>query len=132
MDPLSLAASIVGLTTFCVDVGNYLAGVKHAPESAERLHAQVSSLRRVLEQLEAFLRETNLKDKNFANTSALVQSTNVCRHQLERVLEKLKTVNKNVLHRMMFPLDEKEINRSIEILRGCTQTFQFSLSIEGW
>ena len=132
MDPLSVAASIVGLTTFCVDVGNYLAGVKNAPRSAERLGNQVSSLRHVLERLDAFLRGKSVKDKKFAKTSALVQSTEVCEYQLLRVLKKLEKVNKNILHRVTFPLNEKEINRSIEVLRGCAQTFQFSLTIDGW
>jgi len=132
MDPLSVAVSIVGLTMFCADVGNYLAGVKHAPGSAERLGNQVSSLRHVLEQLDAFLRGESVKDKKFAKTSALVQSTEVCKCQLLQVLGKLEKVNKNILHRVIFPLDEKEINRSIEILRGCAQTFQFSLTIDGW
>ena len=36
MDALSVAASIIGLITFCVDVGNYLAGVKNAPPGAPR------------------------------------------------------------------------------------------------
>lgn len=132
MDPLSVAVSIVGLTTFCVDVGNYLAGVKNAPRSTERLGTQVLSLRHVLEQLDAFLRGESVKDKKFAKTSALVQSTEVCKCQLLQVLEKLEKVNKNILHRVIFPLDEKEINRSIEVLRGCAQTFQFSLTVDGW
>ena len=132
MDPLSVAVSIVGLTTFCVDVGNYLAGVKNAPRSTERLGTQVLSLRHVLEQLDAFLRGECVKDKKFAKTSALVQSTEVCKCQLLQVLGKLEKVNKNILHRVIFPLDEKEINRSIEVLRGCAQTFQFSLTIDGW
>jgi hypothetical protein len=132
MDPLSVAASIVSLATFCVDVGNYLAGVRNAPRSAERLGTQVSSLRHVLEQLAAFLRGESVKGKKFAKTSALVQSTEVCKCQLLRVLEKLEKVNKNILHRVTFPLNEKEINQSIEVLRGCAQTFQFSLTIDGW
>lgn len=37
MDPLSVAASVVNLITFCVDVGSYLASVKNAPKSAETL-----------------------------------------------------------------------------------------------
>lgn len=132
MDPLSVAISVVGLITFCNDVGNYLAGVKNAPESAETLRTQVSSLQHVLEQLDAFLRGKNVKDQKFAKTSALIQSTEVCECQLLRVLKRLEKVNKNILHRVMFPLDEKEINRSIEVLRGCTQTFQLSLTIDGW
>ena len=132
MDPLSVALSIVGLITFCVDVGNYLTGVEMAPRSTERLHAQVSSLRQVLEQLDVFLRGKSIQDEKFAKTSALVQSTEVCKRQLLRVLKKLEKVNKNILHQVTFPLDEKEINRSIEVLQGCAQTFQFSLTIDEW
>lgn len=132
MDPLSVAVSVFGLITFCVDVGSYLADVKNAPKSAERLYAQVSSLRHVLEQLDEFLRGESVKDKKFAKTSALVQSTKVCECHLLRVLKKLEKVNKNILHWVTFPLNEKEINQSIEVLRGCAQTFQFSLTMDGW
>ena len=127
-----MAASVVSLITFCVDVGSYIAGVKNAPKSAETLCAQVSSLQHVLGELGAFLREENVKEKKFAKTSALVQSTEVCKCHLVRVLKKLEKANKNILHRVTFPLNEKEINQSIDVLRGCTQTFQFSLTIDGW
>jgi len=132
MDALSVAATVVGLISFCVDVGSYLADVKNAPKNAERLHAQVLSLRQVLGNLDAFLQGENAKCKTFAKTCALVQSTEACKYHLVRLSEKLRRVNKTILHRVTFPLDEKDINQSIEILRGCAQTFQFSLTVDGW
>ena len=108
MDLLSVATSVVGLLSFCVDVGSYLAEMKNAPKSAERLHAQVLSLQGDLRQLDTFLRGESFKDKSFAETSALVQSTEVCECHLVQVLEKLKNVNKNFLHRATFPLNERK------------------------
>lgn len=132
MDPLSLAASVIALATLCREVGEYLYGIKKAPKSAERLQAQVSSLRDVLTQLDTFLRKSTADGKTFAHTSALVQSTVMCGEQLLKVKEKLEKASKSIIHRITFPLDENEINQTINFLRGCAQTFHFSLNIDGW
>jgi hypothetical protein len=132
MDPLSVAASASGLITFCTDVGRYLADVKNAPKNAEKLYAQVTSMKDVLEKLDGFLRGDGPKGKVFATTSVLVQSIDICKSHLERLLKKLETVNKKFLHRAGFPLSEKEISHSIELLRGYIQTFQLSLTVNGW
>ena len=76
-----------------------------------------------LEQLDAFLRGKNVKDQKFAKTSALIQSTEVCDCQLLRVLKRLEKVNKNILHRVMFPLDER---RSTDLLRFCEAVHRLS------
>lgn len=130
MDPLSVVASVTGLISFCVDVSNYLSDVKNAPKTAERLYAQVSSLQQVLKQLEDFLKAN--PNRRFAKTSALVKSTEVCKRELLEVLAKLQEVSKSKFQRITFPWNEKEINKSIDVLRGCTQTFHFSLTIDGW
>ena len=132
MDPFSVAASVVGLVSFCADVIGYLQGAKHAPKSAEKLSAQILSLQHVLKNLDTFLQGDAAKDERFERTSALIRSTEVCQCELQRLLEKLKNVNKSILQRATFPLNEKEINRSIDVLRGCAQTFQFSLTVDGW
>jgi hypothetical protein len=132
MDGLSVAASIAGLISLCIDVGKYLNDVKDAPKNAENLRAQLTTLEHVLQQLDTFLRGESVKGKSFDKTSVLCQAMGSCSDQLACVCERLKGAHGNILQRAKFPFREKEVAKAIESLRGCTQTFQFSLTIEGW
>jgi hypothetical protein len=132
MDPLSVAASVITLIVCCADVGNYLAEVKNGPKSAERLRAQVLELQQALTRLDEFLRGESAGGNKFAKTCALIKSTELCERHLLKVRKKLEKVNKSLFQWMTFPMDEKEISQSLEVLRGCAQTFHFFLSIDGW
>jgi hypothetical protein len=98
MDPISVAASIVGLLGFCVEISNYLVDVKNTTTSVERLRTQVWSLQQILEQLNTFLREGNAKTNKFATSSSLVKSAEVCECHLLRVLKKLDNADKTLFH----------------------------------
>jgi hypothetical protein len=132
MDALSVAANVAGLISLCIAVGTYLADVKDAPKNSETLRVQIVALEHVLQQLDTFLRGENVKGKAFEKTSVLCQAVGSCQDNLASVYEKLKSANGNIFHRVKFPFREKEVARAIESLRGCTQTFQLSLTIEGW
>jgi hypothetical protein len=132
MDPLSVAASVAGLISLCVEVGKYIADVKDAPKNSKNLQIQLSGLEHILEQLDAFLHGESVKGKSFEKTSVLCQALGTCEDQLVDVSRKLKKINGNILQRTVFPFREKELAKLIESLRRCTQTFQFSLTIEGW
>ena len=141
IDPLSLAASIAGLASLTIQVtqviSSYTSAVKNVPENARSLQETVVTLSHVLEHLGRFLRSEDVKGNAFNQTSVLYSTTNLCQRTLDAILRKIEGLHKGgkvvqAVKQLRWPLNDKETQKMIVTLHGCTETFQLSLTIEGW
>ena len=140
MDGLSVASGVVGLLSLCIQVGKalseYSMGVANAAESVRSLQHEFLTLEHVVTQLESFLRSQNLQDKSFNQTSVLCAAVGGCKDQVSGILTKLKRSDNGSISRavrkLAWPFQEKEVVSLVEKLRRYIQTFEFSLTVEGW
>ncbi|KAL9095584.1 MAG: hypothetical protein Q9165_002016 [Trypethelium subeluteriae] len=139
MDPLSVTASIVGLFSLAVEltkiISEYSCGVADAPRNASDLLKELASLRHVLQRLGEFLKHDQATSAAFDQSSALFETSAVCRDRLLELLERFQKVKakklSRIIQRLVWPLDEKETTRVLEALHRWTQTFSLSLTIDG-
>ena len=140
MDPLSLAASVAGLVSLALQVsgtiGAYCKSVKDTPESVQEISRELLLLVSALQQFESFLKSQPLKQNAFDKSSLLAKALISCRDSIDGIASKLHGPKKDgkwpTLDRLKWPFGESEIQKSLEALRRCTSTFQFSLTVEGW
>ena len=142
MDPFTIATGLAGLLSLTQEIANILStytnGVKNAPKAARSVLTETSTLSQVLGQLIEFLRaeETNSKcSGKFRQTSALCSVIAICKDHIETIYRKLKFQGKperDLLHRLKWPFERDECVELVGVLHRCSQTFQFSLTIENW
>ncbi len=139
MDPLSVAASVAGMEILTIRVsgavGSYCKAVKDTTRSAEEINQQFLLLLSALQQLETFFRPQALKYSSFGPSSILAMALLSCRDSIDAVFLRLPNPgydNKShAISRLKWPFSEKEIQKRLEALRGCTSTFLFALTIDG-
>lgn len=140
MDPLSVASGVAGLISLAIDVGqiasDYCIAVKNAPKDIQELREEFISLSHILEQLKAFLESESCKGKSFDKTSVLCCAVGSCKDKVATISEKLKRSDGGRLSKMVdrlhWPFQQNDVLQMVETLRRYIQTFQFSLTIEGW
>jgi hypothetical protein len=141
MDPFTLATGVVGLLGVTLQisqiVGSYIDGVENATKAATELSTTLTILHSTLSRLDVFLRSQSAKDNSFEYTSVLCSATGACKTKLELLHSKLSSRRdgsrlNRALHRLKWPLDEKENRTAVQDLQGFIQTFQFALTIDGW
>ena len=139
MDPLSATASVAGLLSLTIEltkiVSEYCRGVANAPRNASDLLNELASLHDVLRRLGDFLEHHRATSVGFDSSSALLETSAVCRNRLLELLERFQKVKAKklslILQRLIWPLEEKETTRVVEALHRWTQTFSLSLTIDG-
>lgn len=139
-DPLSIAASVAGLVTLTAQVSisiiTYSKAVKDETKSVQEITQELSLMRSVLEQLENLLKGQPMKKSSFDQSSVLATAIFTCRDNIQTISMKLPKSTQNGMSRAMekfkWPFTEKETQKRLEVLRRCTSTFQFSLTVEGW
>lgn len=135
MDPFSLSVGIAGLvglvaTTLSV-AKSYRSGVKHAKDSITVLVTELESLQSNLSSLDKFLRSDSAKGMAFQRTSVLRSCTSACEGKLKSLCRKLGQVGDNRTSRCLWPLNEKEHQKTVQELRAFAQWMQFALSVDG-
>lgn len=134
MDPFSLAVGITGLVALTAQTSKltrqYIKGVKHASKSASALSEALQLLHNVLCNLDDFLRSDEARRRSFNNTSVLVSSTSVCRVKMEALHAKLMSVELSRIHQALWPLNEKDHERTVQELRAISATIQFAMAID--
>ncbi|ROW16110.1 hypothetical protein VPNG_01962 [Cytospora leucostoma] len=137
---MDLASGVAGLASLSLEItditGKYIRAVHNAPENAKQLHRELSALIQSLDDLQRFLTTQGSRQKPFENTSALVASTNVCTEDLSHLrlrLLKFKEIyeKKKWYRRLLWPFQEEEHAYVVQRIKDYTQTFHFSVSLEG-
>jgi hypothetical protein len=141
VDPFTLATGIAGLLKLTIEltkiINEYTGSVKNAPKEAQELFKGLSALGHVLEQLNRFLCSENAKPNSFDHTCVLCFATNTCQDKLQSALRKFMKMSEGSkwsqnFERLKWPLDKQENLHTVDTLHRCAQTFQFSLTIDGW
>lgn len=136
MDPFSLAVGITGLIGLIAKTltltQEYFHGARHASKAAAALAKELDRLYSNLLRLDEFLRSENAKGQSFQETSVLVSSTSACQATIRTLYDKLTAVGQSRTSRVLWPLNEKEHQRSMQELRALSRLIQFALTVDGW
>ena len=135
MDTFSLTVGIAGLAglvaTSITFARNYLLGVKNGKESIRILVIELEALQANLTNLDAFLKSASAKDLTFEPTSVLRSCTMACEASLKTLCKKLGQVGESKTSRYLWPLSEKEHQKTMQELRNFARWIQFALFIDG-
>jgi hypothetical protein len=135
MDPFSLSvgiASLMGLAATTVSVvKSYVSGVKSAKGSITTLVTELEALQANLSSLDEFLRSDSAKGLTFQRTSALRSYASACEGSLTCLRKKLDQVGDSRTGRYLWPLSEKEHQKTVQELRAFGAWVQFALSLDG-
>lgn len=138
---MDLASGIAGLTSLALELTtityNYIRDVKNAPEESKQAHNELTALKTCLESLREFLDSQNARQIPFTRTSALVASTEVCKGDLGYIKLRLADFRelydkKKWYRRLAWPFQKEEHTQVLRRIKDYTQTFHFSVSLEGW
>lgn len=141
LDPFTLATGLAGLLSLTIEltkiIDEYTGSVNNAPNEAQELFEELSALCHVLERLVPFLVSENGKSNSFGDTCVLFFASNACQNKLQSALRKLSKMREGSewfqnVRRIKWPFDKQEYLDTINTVRRCMQTFEFSLTIEGW
>jgi hypothetical protein len=140
MDPLSVSASAAGLLSLAVGTAGILQsiidGAQSAPEEAQNLLAEITTLSDVLQDLVQFLRTDHLTEQRFEKTSVLRMTIESGQDRLKLLYAKLDKLRasfegnklKVLVARLTWPLKKEEYEQTLVELQRTTQTFQLSLA----
>lgn len=138
---MDVASGIAGLTSLALELTtityHYIRNVRNAPEESKQFHDELVALRTNLEELQKFLVAQDAPQMPFTKTSALVVSTNVCKDDLNYLKDRLvdfKRVyeKRKWYRRLAWPFQREEHTQVLRRIKDYTQTFHFSISLEGW
>jgi hypothetical protein len=142
MDPFTISTGVAGLLSLAMEITKilsaYISDVKSAPEDAQNILTNVTSLSYVLEQLVQFLRKDATKTLGkFECTSALRMVINSCQTQVQDLYQKLEQLQirsdskvKGFIDRVKWPFRTEEYQSTVAT--QFVQIFQFSLQISNW
>lgn len=135
MDPFSLAAGIAGLISLAATTikcaNGYMSSVKNGKDSIAIMVTELEALQANLASLDAFLQSVSTKDLAFEPTSVLRSCTTACEISLKALCKKLGQVGDGKTSRFLWPLSEKEHQKTVQDLRNFAHWMHFALSIDG-
>ena len=135
MDPFSLSvgiAGLVGLIGTTIKLANgYVSGVKQAKSSISMLIHELDALQSNLASLDQFLHSGSAKSLVFEHTSVLRTCSTACESKLKLLHNELARKKGDKLGRYLWPLSEKEHQKTIQELRAFSQWMHFALSVDG-
>ena len=141
MEAVAAASAIAGLVSLALEVTaiihQYTSSVENAPQHVLELVEEVTALSHVLNTLEIFVREEDMKGKGFEQTSVLCSSLHGCRSRMETLKLRLQKIHGSkqllrVIKLLKWPLGETETMAAIEALHRYAEIFHMSLDIDGW
>lgn len=134
MDPFSLAVGVAGpaglAATAIRYARSYISAANCGKDSIAALITELEALQANLNSLESFLRSASAKDIAFQPTSVLQSCRTTCEASLELLCKKLDQVSGSKTSRLLWPLSEKENQKTMQDLRNFSQWIQFALSID--
>lgn len=142
MDPFSLATGIAGLAGF-VTLGvsttyQYGSIVVGASEAQKSLLSELQHLQITLVQLQGLVAQSNASTDQYPHVSArLGSAVNECTTCMTELSEKLQSKadagrTKSTIKRLVWPLTEKDILKTVAALDRYKGLFQLGLGIGAW
>ena len=143
MDPLSISASIVGITTATVQVSRWLKtfidGTNAAPSSARRVLTELTGIHACLHQLQGFLlgvEEGTKTRRSLVMVEHVVVIFTDCVavfSELEQTLESLQTgEHLRIIDKIKWSLKEATISRVLARLQSSKTSLNLMLTILTW
>ncbi|KAL6719635.1 hypothetical protein ACLMJK_001556 [Lecanora helva] len=140
MDPLSIAASFVGITTAAVQVSHvlkrFISSAKDAPSSARAVRMELKGINACLRQLEGFLmgkEEASRSRRSLIMIEQIVVVFTDCVStfsELEQTLETLQEgEHMGLIDRMKWSLKETTISKILARLHSCKTSLDIMLTI---
>lgn len=127
-------AGLVGLAATTLSVANdYFSGVTHTKQSIAPRVTELEVLQLNLTSLDTFLRSSPVQARSiaFKPTSVLRSCTLACEDKLKSLSKKLGKVSDSRTSRLLWPLNEKEDQKTVQELRSFSQWIQLALTIDG-
>jgi septal ring factor EnvC (AmiA/AmiB activator) len=144
-EAIGLAASVIAVLQISDQVirvtRRYIAGVRSAKSDIQAFEKEVSSLKRVLKELEAFLKQTEKEPTRLSATRGCESSLDDCHKTMESIFQKLKTkagkaskrerLSGGILRKELFwPFQKEEVESLITLLSRRRATIQFALTLD--
>lgn len=137
MDPFSITVGIAGLLSLVAKTlsltNDYVSRVKNAKDSVATLVTELETLRSNLSSLDTLLRSDTAGTHGlaFPQTSVLRSCTSACESKLKTLCKRLGEMGDGKSSRFLWPLRQKEQEKTVQELRAFSQWLQFSLSLDG-
>jgi hypothetical protein len=140
MDPFSITVGVAGLVALLALLAqtlsiakDYLSSIKRKKAMAITLATELEALQFNLSSLNAFLGSDSVRAQAlaFERTSVLQICTSARKDKLESLCKKLGQVAESRTSRYLWPLSEKEHQKTLQELRAFSQWMQFALSVDG-
>jgi len=146
-DPLSIAASIVGLLSVAapilVEGYTYIASVRDSPSALKQLLCEISRLEAVLSQLDELARESATNTSGMVQTQRSRVSEVITPDTIKTASDLLKSVQssikqcermprqsvKNIGRAIVWPFKEREVKENLDRFKRLINTFESALSI---
>jgi hypothetical protein len=143
MDPLSVSASIIGITTAAVQVSRmlktFIDGTNQASSSARSVLMEVTGIYACLHQLQSFLLNNDASIRSRRSLIMIEQVIVIFTDcvsvfsELEQTLESLKTgEHMRIIDRLKWSSKEKTISKILERLQASKASLNFMLTISNW
>lgn len=143
MDPLSIAASIVGITTAAIQASRLLKafvdGPGEASTSARSILKEVSGIYACLQQLQSFLLGKEMAARSRRSLVMIEQIVVVFTNcvsvfsELEQTLESVQTAeHMRVLDRLKWSMKKNAISKLLIQLQSAKSSMNFMLNILTW
>lgn len=143
MDPLSVSASIIGITLAIVQISPLLKAfiddANNAPTSARRVLTELTGIQACLQQLQRFLLGDEEAPRNRRSLVMIEQIVVIFADcvstfsELEQTLESLKTgEHMRVIDRLKWSLKETTISKILARLQSSKTSLNFMLTILTW
>jgi|HubBroStandDraft_4_1064222.scaffolds.fasta_scaffold371124_1 hypothetical protein len=141
MDPLSTLASLIAIAqisgtiiSYCYD---YRKGIKSAPWDLSRVLNEVTGLRDVVERLMKLVDDNEMAKRGYFSTLEQMTGENgpfsQCQVELEHLKAQLETpINgwKKLGRRLIWPLQEKSVMKSLETIRHIKSIIESALLVD--
>jgi hypothetical protein len=137
MDPFSISVGVAGLVALTAQTlsiaKDYLSSIKHKNDLVITLVTKLEALQFNLSSLDAFLRSDSVRKHAlaFQRTSVLRSCTLACEEKLKSLCKELGQEGDSRASRYLWPLSEKEHQKTVQELRAFSQWVQFGLSVDG-
>jgi len=137
MDPVSLVLGIAGVVPLIAKAiqcaKEYSTAVRTAKGAISNLISELEALQSSVGNLQQFLKRDAIASENirFQQTSALSSCFKACEAKLESLCRKLGQEDGGRMSRYLWPLSEKEHQKTVQELRNFATWIHLALTIDG-
>jgi hypothetical protein len=136
-EALGVASGVAGLLSLTITVVDasyrYVSNVRNASKAVQAYFRELSTLKKVLVQLDEVVHNPEITDLLSARRSFLsTDGIDDCKSELERLHQKLKKRKAdNAFNRLTWPFAEEDTRKIVEVLHRYQNIFHMALSTDG-